>query len=155
MFAKVEFCSMSFEKFGVPNLFQSLIFLGNGRPHGLSDVMWHHMQRAACGAMIAESLELGTSIFHDGQCNGDISSWDNERFVNDGFIQNGDFQQREITKTILPNYGFCFSNDINDIFLFLFFERDDHRGSPPAGCNGINGSHFESDRSCFFLSFMA
>ena len=62
VFAKVEFCSILFERFGVPNLFQSLIFLGNGRPHGLSDVMWHHMQRAACGAMIAESLELGTSI---------------------------------------------------------------------------------------------
>jgi len=26
-----------------------------------------------------------------------------ETFVNDGFIQNGDFQQREITETMLPN----------------------------------------------------
>jgi hypothetical protein len=43
-------------------------------------------------------------VLNDGQCNGDISSWDNETFVNDGFIQNGDFnQQREITKTMLPN----------------------------------------------------
>ena len=34
--------------------------------------------------------------------------------------------------------------------IFQMSQRDDHRGSPPAGCNG---SHFETDRSCVFFLF--
>ena len=52
--------------------------------------MWRHMRRAACGAMIAESLELGEP---ERWRNGDVFSWDNDTCGIDWPMEICDFQQ--------------------------------------------------------------
>ena len=73
--------------------------------------------------------------------NGDVSWWENQAFVNDGSIENGDFQQLcKITKKTCQTIFFSMTTVISLI------RRVDHGTSLLVGCNG---SHFEVDPLSF------